>query len=229
MKHIQKQSEPEEFTKWKEKKRIWEKFQKKTKIRRLVKNSLLEEQFHLCCYCEQSLEGEYDDEVEPLSDSELYDDAQPDDDSIKPEKSHIEHFRPRSDSAVDPLDYENLLCSCLKDWPPNVPLHCGALKANWFDPSLLISPLDPECESRFVYSAEGDIVPADEDDVAAATTIEQLGLNIPKLRARRAEAVAPFTDESLSLDELQILANDYLEARNGRLNRFWTTIKSLYA
>jgi uncharacterized protein (TIGR02646 family) len=137
VKYIQKRSEPEEFTKWKAKSRTWEKFQKKTKIRRLVKNSLLEEQFHLCCYCEQSLEGEYD-EVEPLSDSEIYEEAQPDDDSTKPEKSHIEHFQPRSDSAVDPLSYENLLCSCLKDWPPNVPLHCGALKGNWFDSSLLV-------------------------------------------------------------------------------------------
>lgn len=228
MKHIQKRSEPEEFTKWKAKSRTWEKFQKKTKIRRLVKNSLLEEQFHLCCYCEQSLEGEYD-EIEPLSDSEIYEDAQPDDDSTKPEKSHIEHLQPRSDSAVDPLSYENLLCSCLKDWPPNVPLHCGALKGNWFDPSLLISPLDPACESRFAYSELGDIIPADKDDLAAATTIEKLGLNIPKLRAMRAAEIARFTDESLSLEDLQILIDDYLQEKNGRLNRFWTTIKHLYA
>lgn len=254
MKHIQKRSEPAELTtwkhryrKWKNKDQVWNKFQKKTEVRDLVKNSLLEEQFYLCCYCEQSLEGEYGEIEAPLEteeeienspeaeeEVEVYGDAQPNDSSNttgegKPEKSHIEHFQPRKDSAVDPLNYDNLLCSCLKDWPPSVPLHCGALKANWFDPSLLISPLDPTCESRFAYSALGDIIPADKDDLAAATTIEKLGLNIPKLREMRAEAVAPFGDESLSSEELQILVDDYLQDKNGKLNRFWTTIKSLYA
>ncbi len=228
MKHIQKRGEPEDFTRWKNPSRTWEKFQKKTRIRRLVKSSLLEEQFYLCCYCEQGLEKE-DDTLEPLSDSELFDDTETNEHSFEFEKSHIEHFRPRRDPAVDPLSYDNLLCSCLKDWPSNIPLHCGALKGRWFDPLLLISPLDLTCETRFLYSAEGDILPADENDQAAGITIEKLGLNIPKLKAKRAAAIDPFTDASLSLEELKILVDDYLQETNGRLNQFWTTIKYLFA
>ena len=254
MKHIQKQSSPKELAtwkhrhrKWKNKNKVWKKFQKKTKLRDLVKNSLLEEQFYLCCYCEQSLEGEYreveapledDEETEALTEDEEevegYNDAQPyapaaTSGRVTPEQSHIEHIQPRSDPTVDPLDYGNLLCSCLKDWPPNVPLHCGALKHDWFDSALLISPLDPNCESHFAYSARGDMMPTNAGDIAAATTIEKLGLNIPKLRALRESAIAPFTDPSLSATDLQTLADDYLKATNGKLIRFWTTIKYLYA
>jgi len=228
VKYIQKQREPEEFTQWKQKTHTWKQFTKKTRIRNLVKISLLNEQFYLCCYCEQSLDNE-PSQVESLSDSDINEDDQPDDPSLKTEQAHIEHFQPKSNPNVDPLNYENLLCSCLKDWPPNIPLHCGALKDNWFDPVLLISPLDPTCESRFAYSAEGDIIPANPDDIAAATTIEKLGLNIPKLRAMRAAAADLFMDESLSLEEINRLVDDYLQEKNGRLNRFWTTIKYLYA
>ncbi len=69
--------------------------------------------------------------------------------------SHIEHFRPQSDEAADPLDFSNMLCSCQNKLKKGDPRHCGVLKEDWFDNNLIISPFDSSCETRFAFELDG--------------------------------------------------------------------------
>ncbi len=205
MKYIVKQTEPDLLSKWKALaddnwQPSYEDLQGKEK--HAVKHALMAEQGYICCYCERRL---IDDD------------------------SHIEHFQPQSDEAVDPLDFSNLLCSCQNQLKKGEPRHCGNLKADWFDSEWLISPLNPNCEQRFAFTGDGQIKPARDTDLAAQQTIEKLGLAIPKLKALRAEILEPFLDESLSADELNAFVAGYLrQDSEGRFSEFWTMIRYLF-
>ena len=135
-----------------------------------VKDSLMKEQGHICCYCERKLSNN---------------------------DSYIEHFKPRSEEDVDPLDYANILCSCQNQLKKGVPRHCGHSKDNWFDEDLLISPLYPDCEGRFAYTGDGKIRTANEFDTAATITIEKLKLDIELLNDFRKKVIESFLDEDL--------------------------------
>lgn len=205
MKHIAKQVEPKEFADWKalaneDWKPTYGALAGETK--KAVKDALMAEQGYICCYCERR-----------LTDND----------------SHIEHFQPQSDPAVDPLDFSNLLCSCQNRIKKGEPRHCGNLKDEWFDRNLLVSPLTPGCEDRFAFTGDGFIKPADATDEAAAQTIKKLGLDIPKLNALRTKAIEPFLDDSLSNEEMQIFVSGYLDKdASGRLGEFWTMIRYLF-
>lgn len=163
----------------------------------------MKEQGYICCYCERRLT---------------------DDDS------HIEHFKPQSNPDVDGLDYTNMFCSCQNQLKPGEPRHCGNLKENWFDVNLLISPLDHGCEGRFIYTGDGKIKPSTESDVAAAKTIEKLGLSIPKLNDMRRNAIKPFLDENLDELEFSLFVNGYLiKNSEEKFGEFWTTINYIFA
>ncbi|MCC5808693.1 MAG: TIGR02646 family protein [Opitutales bacterium] len=205
MKHIAKQVEPSAFADWKARvnqdwQPTYDDLRGAPKI--AVKAALMEEQGYICCYCERRLTDE---------------------------DSHIEHFKPQSDHSVDPLDYSNLLCSCQDQIKKGEPRHCGNLKDHWFDPVLLISPLDGDCENRFSFTGDGRIVPATVSDPAAVETIKRLGLDIPKLNALRAQAIEPFLDESLTVEELRGFVSGYLvKDASGRFGEFWTTIRHVF-
>ena len=163
MKHIEKQDEPQAFIDWKALadenwQPTYDNLSSDTK--RAVKYALMAEQGNICCYCERRLT---------------------DDDS------HIEHFMPQSDPAVDPLDFGNLLCSCQKQIKKGEPRHCGNLKGDWFDRDLLVSPLTLDCENHFAFTGDGGIKSLTENDPSANETIVRLGLGIPKLNAMRAQ------------------------------------------
>jgi uncharacterized protein (TIGR02646 family) len=203
MKYIIKQSEPEKF-------RIWKRTTsqatygalKGTEVKRIIKKSLIKEQGYICCYCEKRL---------------TYKD------------SHIEHFQPQSSPTVDPLDYSNFLCSCQNQREKGTPRHCGHLKEDWFDPILLISPLESGCESRFRFNGDGTIYASNSQDRAAITTIEKLGLSLPILNDVRNKAIEPFLDDNLTDDQFQEFINGYLQQNNqGMLGEFWTTIQQLF-
>lgn len=206
MKHIVKRQEPGEFSAWKE--RANEDWQPAYgdlagSTKQAVKQALMVEQGFICCYCEQELT---------------------DDDS------HIEHFRPQSDPAVDPLDFANMLCSCQNQLKQGEPRHCGNLKGDWFDEERLVSPFDPACEACFAFTGMGLINLARMGDAAAAETIRQQGLDIPKLNDLRAKAIAPFLDDALSQSEFeQFVAGYFRKDATGRYQPFWTTIRYLFA
>ena len=191
MKTIYKNDEPQEILQWKSK------FKNKNgreprysdlnevenlphKI--LLKNSLLSEQGHICCYC-----------------------CKP----IDTKNSHIEHIRPkeRDEYRAISLEYENLLASCqgYHDREEN----CGHSKDNAFNEELFVSPLEENCESLFEFSNRGKIKAVDGNE-RAGYTIELLNLDTEQLNAARTEVmwVSGAMDE-LTEDECQKLLDKF--------------------
>ena len=199
MKRIMKEAEPAEFSSWKEQDRMahrpnWNRVP--ATVRETVHESLMREQGFICCYCEST---------------------------IVKDDSHVEHFRPVRRFPAKQLDYDNMHCSCQRDPSPDKPRHCGHRKGSWFDEKLLISPLEAGCEDRFRFTAYGDVFPRSDHDTAAETTIEKLGLNLPKLRALRAAAI------NAAIDKLHAASSEEIERllerqEDGRLLPFHTTI-----
>ena len=205
MKYIVKQEEPEGFAEWKALKNDeWSPTYGKLSgdVKNIVKMALMAEQGYICCYCERR-----------LTDND----------------SHIEHFSPQENTSTDPLDFTNLLCSCQQRLKRGEPRHCGNLKDKWFDEQLLLSPLDPECESRFAFTGDGYISSAQSTDKAATETVARLGLDIPKLRSLRKSAIEPFLDDSLNEDDVNRFVSGYLQRNSsGMYGEFWTTICYLF-
>lgn len=134
MKYIHKNNEPIEFTQWKNDHPgllYNDLYGLYDLVKRTLKNSLISEQKHLCCYCECCIESS---------------------------TSHIEHFKPKDSNgpyAHLQLDYNNLLASCgIK--PSGINEHCGHKKSNDYS-SNLVSPLEPDCSSHFTYKMNGEI------------------------------------------------------------------------
>ncbi len=197
MKHIVKNQEPQQFSDWKMNDKMahrpnWNRVDGATKT--VIHDALMDEQGHICCYCESLV----------TSDS-----------------SHVEHFRPRRTYPHLQLDYSNMHCSCLLEPSSGEPVHCGHKKGSWFDGQLFISPLHENCDKRFRFNARGEIAPRRSDDLAAATTISRLGLDLPKLNRLRAAAV----------DDLRDLSPTEIEARLVRgpdgFLEFFTTIEDV--
>jgi len=205
MKYIIKGSEPQELTDFKalssdEWTPSYSNLDKPTKT--AIKKALMEEQGYICCYCERTLSED---------------------------DSHIEHFKPQSDTDVDPLDFSNMLCSCQKNVKKGDPLHCGNSKGDWFDNSLLVSPLQTDCENKFGFKGDGTIY-AIEDNNAAAKTIENLSLDIGKLNSLRESAIEPFLDASLTDEELINFIEAYLSKNDSsKYEPFQTTIQHLFS
>lgn len=191
MKTIYKNDEPQEILQWKSK------FKNKNgRVPRysdlnevenlphkiLLKNSLLSEQGHICCYC-----------------------CKP----IDTKNSHIEHIRlkERDEYRAISLEYENLLASCqgYHDREEN----CGHSKDNAFNEELFVSPLEENCESLFEFSNRGKMKAVDGNE-RAGYTIELLNLDTEQLNAARTEAmwVSGAMDE-LTEDECQKLLDKF--------------------
>ena len=202
MKHIVKQSEPQELLALKASGNDdWTPSYSDLDgaAKKATKDALMAEQGYICCYCERRL---------------------------TPDDSHIEHLRPQSDESVDPLDYSNMLCSCQNALRKREPRHCGHLKDN---DELAISPLDESCETRFSFTGDGRIDSAITDDAAAINTIETLGLAIPKLNALRAKSIEPFLESDLTEAEVRQFVSGYLQQDNqGSYGEFWTMIQHLF-
>ncbi len=162
--------------------------------KQIVHQALIDDQGWICCYCEIR---------------------------IGKEDSHIEHWRPQSKCEyLEDLAYDNMLASCQRDRRPKREAQqcCGVRKDNWYDESLMVSPLSADCEKRFRFTAGGDILPAREDDRAAKTTIKRLGLDISKLRKMRRDAIDGALGDDLGElpdQDLQKLILGYCE-RDGR-------------
>ncbi|NEP09367.1 MAG: TIGR02646 family protein [Symploca sp. SIO2C1] len=145
--------------------------------------ALLQEQGYLCCYCMMRITNSNNSVQANREDSD---------------PCHIEHLKPQEKFPQLALDYNNLLASCQaeRSKKPPPPSRCGYKKDNWYDEKLLVSPLQPDCESFFQYSTKGEILPvADpEKHAAAQATIEGLGLNVDQLRERRSRAIDSILD-----------------------------------
>lgn len=189
MKHVTKGASSPVFESWKaltntEWTATYDNLQNPEK--RALHQTLMSEQGWVCCYCGRAI-------------------AQQD--------SHIEHFRPQERYVDLALSYENLHASCIRETEPGMPLHCGHAKDSDFDESLAISPLDPHCEARFLYTQEGYIIASDVADTQADYMVELLQLDIPFLRNRREEEVSRVFDPTflatVTEGELRLLRDAY--------------------
>ncbi len=163
-----------------------------------LKEALLAEQGGLCCYCGRQ---------------------------VSVDNSHIEHFRPQGRYQALALAYENLHASCLRDRKADIPLHCGHAKDEQFDEARQISPLDADCEQRFLYTMLGEIVPTDRDDAPAIYMIEILALDSPVLNAQRLDVLSRVFDDAflatMTSEDLEALTQAYRRRdRDGKMEPF---------
>lgn len=132
-------------------------------IRQPVVDALWEAQRALCVYCGRRLNRN------------------------RPERFHIEHFRPRSSYPDLSLELVNLFLSCggpeEKAGTPSET--CGHAKEDRFDEADCVEPEYPACAHRFRFLLSGEVAPLSEDDAAAGTMIEMLNLNHRELRKDR--------------------------------------------
>ena len=207
MKHIVKDMEPASFSAWKTAHpgAVYNDLNQLANrlVKADLKQSLLTEQGYICCYCERE---------------------------IAENTSHIEHFKPK-DSHLPythlQLDYTNLHACCNLYASAAAPNICGMKKENVYD-ARLISPLEPDCASHFVYAYDGSVAPV-AGDVRAVYTIRLLGLNSAFLQAMRKAVIDNFLDGDLTSEEVAIMRNDYLRKKaDGHLNPFYTTIEQLF-
>lgn len=111
-------------------------------MKHVVKESLLTEQYGLCCYCLKR---------------------------IGPHNSHIEHLKPQSRFPEEDLAYTNLLASC--NGIQNRNENCGHRKDDWYDEET-ISPLEPDCEKAFSFIPNGSILPKNDRAAATIQHLE---------------------------------------------------------
>jgi uncharacterized protein (TIGR02646 family) len=100
----------------------------KLDVKSRIKTSLLNEQEHLCCYCEKKIDTE---------------------------NSHIEHIKPQSKFPTESLDYDNLLASCNGN---NKSESCGHKKDDWYCENTFIHPLKPKCLKNFQFLPNGEMI-----------------------------------------------------------------------
>ena len=205
MKSIQKNEEPREIVAWKRKfKNVhgreaqYDDIAHDPEHKNVLKESLIEEQGSVCCYCCKRIESG---------------------------NSHIEHFRPKGDPAYAELslEYDNLLASC--QGYHNEKENCGHRKGNEFDEKLMISPLEKDCEDYFKFSSRGKIMAVDGND-RARYTIELLELDSPQLNAARQMAMwASGAMEDITEEECRELLERFLEKdEHGRYGGFCDAI-----
>ena len=175
MKYIVKQPEPQWFIDWKAAHpgATYDNFKHKA---RKLREALVTEQHHLCCYCECLVE---------------------------PDTSHNEHFKPKGNAAYShlQLSYGNIFASCLREPNGDPETHCGHKKGNDYDVRL-VSPLEADCATHFKYTLEGKI---SSDDERGRYTIGLLKLDSALLDAMRKQLIDDFNDldEDVYEDEMK--------------------------
>jgi len=129
---------------------------------------------------------------------------------ITAEKSHNEHIEPRHPGKYTSnrsLDYTNIVASC------NAPETCGNKKKNRYDSEKFVSPLDENCEGKFTYYANGEIV-------GDQYTIDLLNLNAYELKNARKAVMR----ELQNLDK-EIIKTCYMNEDDETYQPYYNVIK----
>jgi uncharacterized protein (TIGR02646 family) len=174
------------------------------------KKVLLNDQFHICCYCNArvTLKG-----------------------------STVEHIIPIGIDKSLLSEYSNLLVACdggradkfnNEDSQNQYPLYCDANRNNSILP---FTPLDLVCWSAFDYSIIDGSVSAN-NNAAAQQMIDILNLDCPVLRRNRLEALKILFDENeelLSYSELEkIWVNLWGKAEGKYEPYFFAIVQNIY-
>jgi uncharacterized protein (TIGR02646 family) len=178
-----------------------------SKLRELLKESLLKDQRGLCAYTGIRIEAE---------------------------NSHVEHLIPQTHCKDNQdIQYSNMV-ACYP--APDQGCQFGAKKKDcWPDSSqtvLFVSPRSNGCEARFQFDEQGRISPASVTDNAAGETIEKLGLGDNYLVALRKTAIkAVLLFKGIPLDKNQtnrkIAALNRKEEDGGTLDAFSFALKQV--
>lgn len=219
MRHINKREEPDIFARWKaQANEDWRPTYADLRgnEKDAVHRSLLDEQGFICCYCECEIDKVHSD---------------------------IEHLKPRNRFPEEQLDYDNLLCSCRGGEGSVRKPHCNRGKGDWYEPDM-VSPLQQDCGSYFIFTRDGQMLPANDPTkrAAAEETIRRLNLNCERLIHFREQVLDGVfqsfgedyggAEESIEEDltEEQLLAEvsriDQFDS-NGHLEPFCTAILSV--
>lgn len=115
------------------------------------------------------------------------------------ENSHVEHVKPRNQCINhEDVDYANLIAA----YPSGGNCEFGAIaKGGWYEAENFITPLQIECETAFVYIANGE-VKGQPDNPAAQKTVEVLNLDCSELRRIRKEVIDSIFEIPLTREEV---------------------------
>jgi uncharacterized protein (TIGR02646 family) len=117
---------------------------------------------------------------------------------ISHDTSHIEHIKPRhiclQEAIGLDLDYFNLIACFPREGMSSKCRYGAQYKDKWWDNNgnNFISPLNPICETLFVFSLDGNINLVDHQNEAALTTIRVLKLDDDQLSYDRRLAIRSF-------------------------------------
>ncbi len=143
----------------------------------IIRLSLADEQGYICCYCGRQIDGIT--------------------------HTRIEHIFPKSIPDFQPmdLDYDNNLLAACDGGKQDVKSDCSLSRNDLFcdewkeNKVIPIHPLNPVCENKFIYDANGDIIGIGSD---AEVTIGLLNLNSVILKNKRKAAIKYYTDYPVS-------------------------------
>lgn len=188
MKYIQKNSPPPEFVSYCQcATASYAGLRGRKSLYKKVKKSLAQDQGFICCYCGRRISGEHSD-------------------------TQIEHLYAKGTSVYEEmqLDYETNLLACCdggKQERSNgtirkEDLYCESLKG---DTILPVNPLNIECENKFLFSDDGEVIGVSKD---AEVTIKILNLNSPVIKNMRKYAIDNYSlfpplDWQTELDRLK--------------------------
>lgn len=189
---------------------------------RSVRNALLVEQYHLCCYSEVRA-----DEVHL--------------------GYHIEHIENKSQNPSRTFDPTNLAASAieanlgvaqLKQQPGDLKSNLfgghAPLKTQGVDMTKLVHPQLNDCANFFQYLSDGRVIPhPDLDEQATAKaeyTIKQLNLNSPYLKTLRRNWWQELQGKRDDWDDACALAFAQVDLvpSSGKLNRFFSLTRQFY-
>lgn len=145
---------------------------------------------------------------------------------IDTDTCHIEHLKAQTHCLPEEtVAYSNMV-ACYPSPNRKQKTPYGAEeKGSWPHPSeqhLFVSPLDQACEERFTFNLRGEIREQTENDQAAKTTIEKIGLDHRELVARRKAAIQGTLgrSNSLSLKDARRRLNSLRSHQEGQREPF---------
>lgn len=198
MKAILKSAEPIGFTRWKYQNPQAGYNDITRHVKSWLKDSLIDEQHSLCCYCECR---------------------------IIQSNSHIEHFKPKAHNKFPELqlDYNNLHVSCGNNQKAGEDLHCGHKKSDEYSP-LLVSPLESDCHTHFGYTMDGHI---SGNDDKGKESIRILHLDSELLNAQRKALIDYFLGYD-DFQDFQNELKIHLNQDADKYGEFYTMIQALF-